>query len=297
MQPRTCMLSVFTGVFFVILRLPVTAEAASFNCSQARSTLEVLICADAELSSLDGQVGEAYSKLRSSVPPGSNEKTQLLNEQRGFLKKRTEACPAPSTPEMITCLKGFYTLRLNALQKQVAALANQNPRLNRPPLPTNGFQGQTGPDGKEVDVPSDLVATLQNDLDDPDYCSEQRFKECVRATWFDLTVCDVIHDRQVRSKRLPFSANRPQQAALLVEELSPSQNWVHLLYIRAGNGWRKIFDDVCQDSLIRTCTSTHGLPDLKAWVTGGANSGSELVYQFDGNVYKMILSHSGSRVR
>jgi uncharacterized protein len=220
--PRTsqhCHLKLWLLVLAGLLP-PMSARAASFDCSHARSTLEVLICADAELSSLDGQVGEAYSKLRSSVPPVSKEKAELLDEQREFLKKRTEVCPLPSSPEMITCLERFYTLRLKALQKHVAVLGNQNAQLNRPPRPANGFQGQTEPDGKEVDVPSDLVATLKNDWDDPsDFdsdCSEG-LRECVSATWFDLTVCDVTQDQQVSTKRLPSSANRPQQAALLVE--------------------------------------------------------------------------------
>jgi uncharacterized protein len=246
-------------VFLVILLVPVTADAASFDCSQARSTLEVLICADAGLSSLDEGVGEAYSELRSNVPPGSNEKAELLNEQREFLKKRTEACPLPSSPEMITCLKRFYTLRLNALKKQIVALAKAG-RFHFHPR-------------DEGEVPPDLVATLQKDLDDPDFCPEQRFKECVRATWLDLS-CDVmIHGRQVRIKR----------PALLVEELSPSTNWEHLLYIRAGNGWREIFDDIGQ-SLDPSC-GTHGWADLE--VSGhGAGVDEQKVYQFDGNVYR-----------
>jgi hypothetical protein len=61
------------------LLLPLSARAASFDCSQAKRTLEVLICADPELSSLDGQMGEAYSAARSTVPKGSKQQLVLAN--------------------------------------------------------------------------------------------------------------------------------------------------------------------------------------------------------------------------
>jgi uncharacterized protein/competence protein ComGC len=104
--------------------LPAISQAADFDCSNARTTLEVLICADPELSALDAQVGEAYSALDSAVPDSAG----VLNQQRDFLHKRTEICPIPSTPELsdsdttkiIICLKGLYTLRLNEIQKQLA---------------------------------------------------------------------------------------------------------------------------------------------------------------------------------
>jgi uncharacterized protein len=107
-----------------LLCLPTASQAADFDCSSARTTLEVLICADPELSALDAQVGEAYSALDSALPDSPG----VLNQQRDFLRKRTEICPIPFTSELsdsdtstiIFCLKGFYTLRLNELQKQLA---------------------------------------------------------------------------------------------------------------------------------------------------------------------------------
>src|SRR5208337_1787027 len=67
---------------------------------------------------------------------------------------------------------------------------------------------------------------------------------------------------------------------------SRNDNWEHLLYVRTGNGWRNIFVDVFQDSLIRRCTSTHGLPDLEVWHHASASEGDQVVYRFDGKVYK-----------
>jgi uncharacterized protein YecT (DUF1311 family) len=208
---------------------PISTTAASFDCSQAKRTLEVLICADPELSSLDGQMGEAYSAARSTVPKKSNEAAGLLSEQRTFLKNRTDICHIPGNPvlpkrdtsRMITCLKGLYTLRLNELQKRLAASGSQN--------------AETGPDQKEVGVPPDLVATLKDDLKywegDDDGPSPgggtvgeclKDLKENVLTTWFYHNSCD----------------NRPEQAVLVkgMNCLATANNGPILLYIRSGNG-------------------------------------------------------------
>jgi hypothetical protein len=114
-----------------MILLPAMAQAASFECKKARSTLEVLICADSDLSTLDSEVAGDYFRLRSIVAPGSDDSLQGLSTQREFLKSRLEVCPIPSTPEIsesetraiITCLKTLYTGRLDALEKQLTGLA------------------------------------------------------------------------------------------------------------------------------------------------------------------------------
>jgi uncharacterized protein YecT (DUF1311 family) len=188
------------------LLLPLSARAASFDCSQAKRTMEVLICADPELSSLDGQMGEAYSAARSTVPKGSNEAVRLLNGQRQFLKNRTDLCHISGNPllskgdtsRMINCLKGLYTLRLNELRKRLAASGTQNV--------------QTQPNQKEVGIPPDLVATLKHDLkywegeDDDMSPGGMTVGECLKdlkenalTTWFYHNPCE----------------NRPEQAVLV----------------------------------------------------------------------------------
>jgi uncharacterized protein YecT (DUF1311 family) len=138
---------------------PVGASGASFDCSQAKRALEVLICNDAELSSLDEQEGKAYYALRATVPKGSNEAAGLLSEQREFLKNRTRTCHIAGNPllseagtwnGMITCLKRFYTLRLDELQKRLAASGTPN--------------GPAEQDQNDAEIPSGLLATLRNDF-------------------------------------------------------------------------------------------------------------------------------------
>ncbi len=268
---------------------PITARAASFDCSQAKRRLEVLICADAELSSLDGQVGEAYHAVRSTAPQGSDETSGLLSEQRQFLKNRTERCPIPANPvlseadtsRMITCLKSAYTLWLNELEKRLAASGRQN--------------AQTGPQGKAADIPSGLVATIRRAIQRGDFdndpqdteCMERPLKEIVSASRFDLTDCDTSHNGHARTKPPPSNVNRPQEVWLVegIDCLAAANQGPNLLYIRSGNGWRKILSDFAQDvSPRRACT--HGLPDLEVWHHASASEGDEVVYQFDGNVYR-----------
>jgi uncharacterized protein len=74
--------------FLAGLLLSSAAHAASFDCGHARAILEVLICADAELSDLDSQVGEVYSHVRKEIPKSNLESAELLSAQREFLKER-----------------------------------------------------------------------------------------------------------------------------------------------------------------------------------------------------------------
>ena len=177
---------------------------------------------------------------------------------------------------------GMRTLVLTAVFTMIAA------------VPFGPMFGQTEPNQRAAEIPSDLLATLQNDLkedelDEAKSCLEREglsWSEIVRVTRFDL--------------------NRPRQA-WLVEGLGPclagNANGLKLLYIRADNGWRKILDDsgqsleVCAQAVPpcpvssgseRRSTSTHGWPDLALWRHGSASEGDQLVYRFDGNVYKKI---------
>ena len=50
----------------------IISKAASFDCAKAKTPLEIIICADTELSSLDGMVGEAYLKEKNSAPKRSD---------------------------------------------------------------------------------------------------------------------------------------------------------------------------------------------------------------------------------
>lgn len=107
---------------------PAVNKNASFDCSNAKSTLEILICSDISLSSLDGQIGDLYSQAREAVRDNQVLKGLLLDEQREFLRNRTEVCKIPyketltedETQTVIDCLIGQYNERVNALKSQLA---------------------------------------------------------------------------------------------------------------------------------------------------------------------------------
>ncbi len=129
-------MKIFSSLFIsAVLFAPLAANAASFDCHHAKYTLEVLICADPAMSSLDDEVGQRYAQIRSLVPEGSKDSTRLLHEQRQFLKERSQFCPISDKSELsesetnsiITCLKGHYSFRLDVLRKQLANLADHTP--------------------------------------------------------------------------------------------------------------------------------------------------------------------------
>ena len=64
---------------------PVT-NAASFNCAFAKSPVEVAICNDEELGSLDIQMARLYFTLKNKLP--DRQSRQLKLEQRQFINAR-----------------------------------------------------------------------------------------------------------------------------------------------------------------------------------------------------------------
>ena len=118
------------------------SHAASFNCSVKHSVLEILICTDPELSAMDSKEGEAYSQLKSVAP--NAEKSSLLMAQRKFLQDRLRVCPIPFKPslsdddtkQIITCLKGNYTLRITKLKNELANIQENKSATHQFPVLT-----------------------------------------------------------------------------------------------------------------------------------------------------------------
>lgn len=88
---------------------PAFAEAASFDCAKAGTKTEKMICADPELSSLDGNLGKAYVALVGNAKLYGTAVVDLVRDnQRAWLKTRN-ACPD------VACLKTAYTTRIDQL--------------------------------------------------------------------------------------------------------------------------------------------------------------------------------------
>lgn len=94
---------------YVLVILPVllinTGHTASFDCSQAKTAVEKMICADEELSILDEELSILFEKAIALKKNSMNIKI----EQRYWLEKR-DICKEKD------CIKDFYRNRISALQ-------------------------------------------------------------------------------------------------------------------------------------------------------------------------------------
>jgi hypothetical protein len=159
-------------------------------------------------------------------------------------------------------------------------------------VPFDVALGQTEPDQKASDVRAGLLARFQENIprDDLEYvksCLEQE-----GLSWNDTA----------RVTRLDFGRSRQ---AWLVEGLGPclagNANGLMHLYIRVGDGWREILDDVAQSlevcaEAVPPCRApkprppgTHDWPDVALWHHGSASEGEQHVYRFNGNVYREVF--------
>lgn len=95
----------------IILILATThVFSAGFDCNKASTNTEKAICENPEISVLDSRLSKYYSTIQKNLTP--EEKKELINSQREWLKKRNADCKAN-----IECLKEKYETRLVTLQK------------------------------------------------------------------------------------------------------------------------------------------------------------------------------------
>lgn len=80
-----------------------SAQAASFDCSRARTPTEIAICANPEVSSLDEDLAGLYRSLLNQLP--AHQADQVRQEQRSWIKARN-SCGAD-----IDCLRARYEER------------------------------------------------------------------------------------------------------------------------------------------------------------------------------------------
>jgi len=83
-----------------------TACAASFDCTKATTKVEKMICANAGLSKLDGELGKAYFKVLKTF----HGMPSIRQKQREWLKKRNKCGE-------VECLKSRYQERIAVLKR------------------------------------------------------------------------------------------------------------------------------------------------------------------------------------
>lgn len=89
--------------------------AASFDCAKASTHVENMICANPQLSDLDGRLGQLYTELKDSLT--KVDKEALQKEQGAWLKKRDKQITQCAGD--IECAITIYADRLNMLQETI----------------------------------------------------------------------------------------------------------------------------------------------------------------------------------
>lgn len=160
-------------------------------------------------------------------------------------------------------------------------------------VPSGETFGQTKPTQKAGDIPSDLLAVIQidlrDDLEDTKSCLQREglsWNESLHAEHIDLRRTQHAWFVKGLGRCLAGNANSPM-----------------FLYVRADNNWRKLLYEIGQSLEVcgpsgrpcpvpkgfeRKSRSAHGWPDLALWRHSSAWESDQLVYRFDGNVYKVI---------
>jgi uncharacterized protein len=83
------------------LALMPSAQAASFDCDKASSSVEKAICGDKQLSGMDDQLARLYKAARAGAPNAAT----LEAEQKSWLFSRDQCSDA-------ACLKKAYADRI-----------------------------------------------------------------------------------------------------------------------------------------------------------------------------------------
>lgn len=129
-------LYVTTLVVMVCLSVARPAQASSFDCLNASTKIEKMICGDAGLSKLDSDLSAAYIHVLER----NEDKQRAAQSQKRWLKERRNAC------QDTECLTEVYTARIRAL------IANE-------------WSGETATPG--IHLPAPVCATKQA----PQYCT------------------------------------------------------------------------------------------------------------------------------
>ena len=152
---------------------PTGAEAASFDCSEARTPLEITICGHPELDEADSRMGRAYGRLRRLVGP--ERAPELLQDQRRWLGERTSRCDERDAD----CLLGVVQERTRELDERACRtpLAGLVGRRVEDFLPPGWTEDQRTAGDLDGDGRDDLVVAIGPDWSDPE--SDWNHPPCV----------------------------------------------------------------------------------------------------------------------
>jgi uncharacterized protein YecT (DUF1311 family) len=115
--------------------VPRGSEKPSFDCAQAKTAAARLICADAELAQLDGQLGITFQKRKSQI--SAPDQSKFVAEELAWLRERNTRCKlVEKNSAEIEALASSKPCMVDAITKRIAALAQIDITAARP-FPTN----------------------------------------------------------------------------------------------------------------------------------------------------------------
>ncbi|HTL12038.1 MAG TPA: lysozyme inhibitor LprI family protein, partial [Bdellovibrionota bacterium] len=94
--------------------LPCAAQAASFDCLLAKSSVERTICTDRALSALDSRLGAAFGSALEAAPAGT--RVRLRAEQKSWIEGRNAKCGALTGQDEVLCLTQEMNGRIQFLK-------------------------------------------------------------------------------------------------------------------------------------------------------------------------------------
>lgn len=250
-----------------LLALPGHAQAASFACAKAATPVEKLICADAQLSSLDDKLAVAYKKAIEAIP----DKEALQRGQQAWLQSR-DAC------KDATCVKSSYERRLNAPASSWAARFE----LIKTPIPDEGYQYS--------DQPGGVCEAYENNLNS--FAGEPYGMACgrklnpalgfIRPTWEKLDLLKhaaLLQEIEIFFKFPPFFGERVDAKRFLVALTEQQAKGLSLEVTRLD-----IDEDGKTDNLIRF-----------GW-TGGCDASNPMTFSNPSQRYLLVVDSALTKV-
>ncbi|MHC2433138.1 lysozyme inhibitor LprI family protein [Bradyrhizobium sp. USDA 4451] len=118
----TAVVGVRTGATQERGQLPRGTDQPSFDCATARTAAARLICADVELTRLDGALGAAFQRQKAQLP--EPDQSQLVADQLSWIRDRNARCGLDGKETLATdVLVTARTCMADAIRSRIAHLA------------------------------------------------------------------------------------------------------------------------------------------------------------------------------
>jgi uncharacterized protein YecT (DUF1311 family) len=140
--------------------VPRGNEKPSFDCAKARAASARLICADAELALLDGELGGAFNERR--LQTAAAERAKVVDSQLAWVKDRNKRCGLEGNNAALEALASSKPCLVTALRERIAFLSPDEAPLTLHSAPTPAEQVTESDAPKSIVVSISIVATPTN---------------------------------------------------------------------------------------------------------------------------------------